>query len=114
MHSRETLLILTGILVVLSGLFSQAAAAPITLTDMFLACEEEPYLRFKAMFEDKHLDLKKIEAMAKFGDDGIALGICHRFNNGDTVYVDEVKGDLSCVRLEGAVACFWAVTRTVR
>jgi len=106
--------ILSAILVAIGVLLSPAAAAPLALTDMFVACEENYYLRFKAIFEREPLSLKDLDAMGKFSEAGIASGICHRFISGDTVNVDEVKGDLSCVRLEGAKICFWAVTRTVR
>ncbi|WP_334437010.1 hypothetical protein [Bradyrhizobium sp. AZCC 1610] len=106
--------VLSAILVSVGILSFPAAAAPLTLTDMFVACEEDYYLRFKAIFEREHLTLKDLDAMGKLSEAGIAGGICHRFNSGNTVHVDEVKGDLSCVRLEGAKTCFWAVTRTVR
>ena len=99
---------------VLGCRLSPAGAAPITLTDMFVGCEEASYRHFRGMFEDKHLDLKRVEAMGKFIDAGIAGGICHRFNVGDTIYVDKVKEDLSCVRLKESKICFWAVTRTIR
>lgn len=113
-HYSRMASVLSAMLVAVGVLLSPAAAAPLALTDMFIACEENYYLRYKAIFEREPLSLKDLDAMGKFSEAGIASGICHRFISGDTVHVDEVKGDLSCVRLEGAKVCFWAVTRTVR